>query len=91
MWQCGSTKFRVTVLDTDFVVAYIEYTRAKFQLMPFGAPKCPQLGRDLSRMAVLCQLERYATGIGGGLCFQGFPRWIYTYALRQHEPQADQV
>jgi hypothetical protein len=68
------------VLNAHFVADYIEATEAKFYAMPYGAHKCPQLGRDLTRMHKEGALTRSTTGIQG-MAGQGFPRWVYTYKL----------
>jgi hypothetical protein len=72
----------VDVLDLDFVVAYIDAHNARFGPMPVGAPKCPQLGRDLGWMCRLDRLSRVATGLAPGDASMGFPRWVYTYRLK---------
>lgn len=78
---CGSTPYHVDVLNAYFVDDYVEATGAKAQAMPYGAAKCPMLGADLSALFQEGKLRRSATGIGDGLCHQGFPRWVYTYKL----------
>ncbi len=70
------------VLNRDFVWDYIEATGAKSDMMPFGADKCPQLGRDLSELSARGMIERHRTGIGDGLCHQGFPKWVWSYRLK---------
>ena len=72
----------VDVLDLDFVVAYIDAHNAGFLPKHIGAPKCPQLGRDLSWMCRLDRLSRVATGLSPGDASMGFPRWVYTYSLK---------
>lgn len=74
-------RFTADVLNSDFVNAYIDATGVKYKTPLFGAPHCPTLGRDLSAMYKEGRLKRYATGIDGGLCYQGFPRWVYVYSL----------
>lgn len=70
----------VDVLNRYFVDAYVEVTGAKCYPMPFGADKCPQLGRDLAYMYRVGLLTRHVTGIDG-MAGMGFPRWVYTYWL----------
>lgn len=70
---------RADVLNRDLVDAYTSATGARYAVMPYGANKCPQLGRDLAWMAKLGYAKRCATGIGDGLCYQGFPRWVWSY------------
>jgi len=68
------------VLNRDLVDEYLSVSGANFKIVFFGAPKCPQLGSDLSRMARLGYDKRRTTGIGDGLCHQGFPRWVWSYS-----------
>ena len=71
----------VDVLDRHFVDAYTEACKPRVCLvMPYGANKVPQLGRDLSKMYDMGMLKRYIIGIDG-LAGQGFPRWVYSYRL----------
>jgi hypothetical protein len=79
----SSATWRVDVLDREFVDAYIEATEAKFQAQMIGANKCKLLSRDLHSLYVQDQLTRHTAGIGGGLCHQGFPRWVWSYALKR--------
>ena len=71
---------RVDVLNRYFVDAYVDATRARAYVMPYGADKCPQLGRDLSSLAALGTLSRSRVSITG-LAGQGFPKWIWSYRL----------
>jgi hypothetical protein len=68
------------VLNAHFVDAYLEEFKPRFAEMPFGAHKCPQLGRDLTRMHREGTLTRSTSGISG-MAGMGFPRWVYTYKL----------
>ena len=70
----------VDVLNAAFVDCYLEATSSKFYPMPYGAHKCPQLGRDLSRMEREGTLSRKRTGISG-MRGQGFPAWVWCYEL----------
>jgi hypothetical protein len=70
----------VDVLDAEFVDAFAEATGAKVVVMPYGADKCGQLGRDLSAMFKAGRLGRWACGIWGG-SGEGFPKWVYSYHL----------
>lgn len=75
----------VDVLNSDFVDAYLEATRASCYPMPYGAHKCPQLGRDLSTMHQQGRLARSRVGID--LAGMGFPKWVYVYRLApDHNP-----
>lgn len=69
------------VLDRYFVDGYLEATKAPFAAMPYGADKCPQLGRDLSRMYKEGILKRARCGIEG-MSGMGFPKWVWIYKLR---------
>ncbi|WOI47704.1 hypothetical protein [Acidovorax sp. BLS4] len=72
--------YSVDVLNREFVDAYAEATGAPVQVMPYGADKCRQLGRDLSWMAAQGRLLRCRTGLCG-MAGMGFPRWVWTYRL----------
>lgn len=71
----------VDVLYSDFVDDYEEYTGAKTYPQPFGACKCPTLGRDLGRMYRKGILSRFATGLGIGDAAMGFPKWVWSYSI----------
>lgn len=78
-----SFKQTLDVLNADFVDRYIddcEITRFKASIL--GAHFCPVLGEDLARLYREGKLERWATGVGNGYCHMGFPRWVYTYRIR---------
>lgn len=66
----------VDVLDTTFVRAYLEATGAPATERFIGAPTCPTLGRDLSRLHREGRLERSRVGVGGE-----FASWVYVYNL----------
>lgn len=68
------------VLDRWAVDEYAEKTGAAMDIMPYGANKCPQFGRDLSKMASMVYLTRARTGLTDmrGL---GFPAWVWSYRL----------
>lgn len=72
---------RVDVLNAPFVLAYLTATQTPFAAMPYGAHKCPQLGRDLAAMFSAGQLVRGRVGMGPGARNQGFPAWVYVYSL----------
>lgn len=76
----GTTRYCVDVLNSYFVDDYIDATGAKADGMPYGADKCPQLGRDLSALYKAYKLRRHSTGIEG-LAGMGFPRWVWSYYL----------
>jgi len=73
---------RLDVLNRYAVDEYVEATGADFDVMPYGANKCPLMGRDLSAMArsPARLLERHRTGIEG-MAGMGFPRWVWSYRL----------
>jgi hypothetical protein len=71
--------FGVDVLNADFVADYIIATAAPFIATNYGAHKCPQLSRDLSKMASDGILRRARVGISG--LGPDFPKWVYTYTL----------
>lgn len=72
---------RVDVLDSAFVCSYADATGAKSTLQFFGAPKCPQLGRDLGHLFKIGVLSRSATGLSAGDAAMGFPKWVWSYKL----------
>lgn len=71
----------VDVLNSKFVDDYIDATKARFDAMPYGAHKCPQLSKDLSRMLKEGWVTRSRVGMGPGAGNQGFPNWVYVYQL----------
>ncbi len=81
MTQGGERAF-ANVLDSDLVCAYADATGATVEMMMVGAPRCSQLGRDLSAMFSAGMLSRSASGLPGGDASMGFPKWVYTYSLR---------
>lgn len=70
----------VDVLNSDFVDAYIDATKAAFRPTNYGAYKCAQLGRDLAKMVDQGIMRRHRIGIEG-LAGMGFPRWVWSYTL----------
>lgn len=75
-----SGPYTVDVLDAYFVDDYADFADAKCTVMPFGAAKCPQLGRDLTALHKEGKLKRNPTGLWN-MAGMGFPRWVYTYKL----------
>lgn len=77
------TKYEVGVdiLNSDFVISYINATDEACSMQFFGAPKCATLGRDLAAMFRAAILNRNPVGIPDGLSSQGFPKWVYRYSL----------
>lgn len=71
-------------LNSELVDAYIDATSAKFRPRLFGAFECRRLAQDLGRMAFFGYAERHTTGIGDGLCHQGFPKWVWSYKPGKH-------
>lgn len=82
------TYHSVDVVTRDFVEDYTDATGASYQLMPFGADKCPQLGRDLAKMADAGRLTRCRVGIDG-MGGMGFPRWVWSYSLPKTNNEND--
>lgn len=66
-------------LNSQLVDDYIDATGAKCKPRMFGAFECRRLAQDLGRMASFGYAERHTTGIGDGLCHQGFPKWTWSY------------
>lgn len=79
----GGQKTFGDVLDSDLVDAYIKATGSDAKATPFGAPKCPQLGRDLSAMFASGALVRERVGMPAGDASMGFPKWVYSYHLKE--------
>lgn len=71
----------VDVLNAEFVNAYVAFSGAGVALMPYGAHKCPTLGRDLSRMHRERRLRRFSIGLPGFGRHEGFPKWVWNYTL----------
>lgn len=71
---------RLDVLNRYAVDEFVEATGADCEVMPYGANKCPRMGRDLSAMAEAGLLMRHRTGIDG-MGGMGFPRWVWSYQL----------
>jgi hypothetical protein len=79
--QACPLRASVDVLDAEFVWHYIEATAAKAGVQIVGAPKCPQLGRDLGAMFRAGRLRRGRVGMPVGYASAGFPTWVYCYEL----------
>ena len=81
-WMHGDgAKANVDVLDSDFVCAYADATEAHATVGMVGAPRCNQLGKDLSAMFAAKRLIRRAVGLQVGDSSMGFPKWVYSYSL----------
>lgn len=78
--RMGTTTVFIDSLNSSFVDDYLEATKAKFHPMPYGAHKCPQLGKDLGDLYRLGKLKRHSTGISE-LSGMGFPKWTWSYSL----------
>lgn len=75
------------VLDSAFVVDYIEATGAPYAPTIIGADSCATLGRDLGAMyrdGVLC---RQSTGINSPTA-GGWPKWVWSYYLANAKAEA---
>ena len=76
------TGYGVDILNSDFVDAYIEKFNAKFIITNWGANKCPDLGRQLSKLYKLCYVNRGRVGL---INWQiGFPKWVYHYDIEEN-------
>lgn len=69
----------VTVVDQEFVDAYVAATRAKSMTHIIGAPSCAMLGEDLRRLHREGDLERRRVGLSG--MGPGWPTWVWSYTL----------
>lgn len=87
MAQGGARQF-ADVLDSDLVCAYADATGATCTTGLVGAPRCPQLGRDLSAMYAAGRLHRQPVGLPAGDASMGFPKWVYSYCLKVDGDQA---
>lgn len=74
----------VDILNAEFVDAYIDATGATHSHQPYGAARCPQLGRDLSEMSRQYRLRRQLEPLPADMRGMGFPLfvWHYTLAVR---------
>lgn len=88
MAQGGAHQF-ADVLDSDLVRAYVDATDAVCATGQIGAPRCPQLGRDLAAMYAAGRLLRKAVGLPAGDASMGFPKWVYSYSLKVDAAQAE--
>ncbi len=70
----------VDILNSDFVNDYVDATGARVAHQPYGAPKCPQLARDLLAMKKAYRLKRSRVGVEG-MGGMGFPTWVWSYRL----------
>ena len=70
----------VDILNSKFVDDYInEFNPSKVEILPFGANRCPELGKLLSWGYKNGYLNRGRVSIS---CKEvGFPNWIYVYSL----------
>lgn len=73
----------VDVCNQQFVDDYVDATGARHRPTMYGAVKCAQLGRDLSRMATRWgpSLKRARTSLGDMGTGMGFPRWVWSYRV----------
>lgn len=70
----------VDILNSDFVMEYINKFEMGFVITMYGAYKCKQLGQDLSYMNKAGLLSRSTIGISNPqMGVTGFPRWVYVY------------
>lgn len=79
-WLKNDVSGGCDVLNTDFVNDYLVFTGAGAYLQPYGAHKCPMLGRDLARMFKEYKLSRCRIGVRG-MAGMSFPRWVYSYTI----------
>lgn len=68
------------ILNRDFVSEYVKEFKVNSELMPYGADKCPDLGRFLSKAYKDGYLKRGRVGLR---CMEwGFPKWVYSYSFK---------
>lgn len=70
------------VLDQEFVVAFALRFNCKARNMGVGAPRVPLAGKTLSAMFKKGLLTRTVSGLDYYAGGPGFPKWVYTYALK---------
>jgi hypothetical protein len=70
---------RVDIGNSPFVDAYIKKFSPKHYIQPFGANKCPEIGRVLKAGYDRLLLNRARVGLSK--MEPGFPKWVYTYTL----------
>lgn len=76
-----STPYAVDVCNAYFVDDYLDATNARCAVQPYGAAKCPTLGRDLSLMHARGILTRSRVGLSD-MRWMGFPSWVYSYKVK---------
>ncbi|AXQ68945.1 hypothetical protein HOU00_gp180 [Caulobacter phage CcrPW] len=74
----------VDVCSADFVNDYLDATKASAYIQPYGAHRCPSLGRDLSALYKQRRLKRERSSIEG-MGGMGFPTWVWCYQLSRME------
>nr|WP_155857704.1 hypothetical protein [Clostridium sp. 12(A)] len=71
----------VDIFDEEFVETYIDCCQPKKVIVqPYGAHTVPELGKYLSELYHSNVLNRVSIGLTQ--CYSGFPRWCYSYYLR---------
>lgn len=77
----GGRQSFADILDADLVRAYVAATGVSASETGIGAPRCPQLGRDLSAMFAGGVVRRSRVGLPAGDASMGFPKWVFSYYL----------
>lgn len=74
----------VDILDLEFVDAYINACQPKkIVFQPYGANTVPELGKYLSELYHSNILNRMSIGLTE--CYSGFPKWCYSYYIRDYK------
>lgn len=78
----NSATGHVDIFNSEFVEWYIEKCKPKkIIFQPYGANTVPELGKILSEMYHGNLLDRCTIGLTQ--CYSGFPKWCYSYYLRE--------
>lgn len=71
----------VDILNSKFVDDYVNHFNPTVEILPFGANRCPDLGRVLSWGYKNGYLNRGRISL---FCKEvGFPNWVYVYNVNQ--------
>lgn len=73
----------VDVLNSKLVDSYILQFGMTFRAVIYGANKCPQLGKDLSKLHRFGILDRSSIGITSSY-EDGWPKWVYSYKYSEN-------
>lgn len=72
----------IDVLNQDFMTKFAIRFNCRVFKQTIGAPRVPLAGRTLSEMFKKGLLSRFSVGIDSYSGGQGFPKWVYSYSLK---------